>query len=60
MNNLHRELIVKTVKILTEESRYEDYAFEDRYAELIIKECLSNMSDHLDKQRVLKHFGLEA
>lgn len=58
MNNLHRELVVKTVKILTEESIYEDYAFEDRYAELIIIECLSKMSDHLDKQRVMKHFGM--
>jgi hypothetical protein len=59
MNNLYKELSRQAVEVCTKEKRYQDYAYSSKFAELIVQECLSQISDHLDKERIKKHFGLQ-
>lgn len=59
MNDLYQDLYYITSIQCAKEGKSEAWKWEERYAEAIVKECLSQMSDHLDKQRVIKHFGIK-
>jgi hypothetical protein len=59
MNDLYQDLYYEASVQCINESKSDAWTWEKRYAELIVKECLGQTSDHLDKQRVIKHFGLE-
>jgi hypothetical protein len=59
MNGLYQDLYYQASMQCFFEGESDAWTWEKRYAELIVKECLSQMSDHLDKQRVIKHFELE-
>ena len=56
MNDKYKEIYNWAAELCHEGTAWE---WEKRYAELIVQECLNQMSDYLDKQRVLKHFGME-
>lgn len=66
MNDVYRELYLKSVDDCILESERLGltpdkglaWLWEKKYAELIVQECVNQMSDYLDKQRVLKHFGM--
>lgn len=67
MNNLYKDLYQKSVDICVSEANRQGLTHEEglawlwerKYAELVVLECVNQMSDYLDKQRVLKHFGME-
>jgi hypothetical protein len=57
MNNLYKKLIHEAHLNWLADTSYDDK--EDFLIRLVVKECLTKMSDYIDKQRVLKHFGME-
>lgn len=59
MNDKYKSLNYQATDICIEQYIQGAWAWEKTYAELIIKECLTQMQDYIDKQRVLKHFGME-
>jgi hypothetical protein len=59
MNNKYKSLNYQATDICIEKGFQGAWTWEKTYAELIIKECLSQMSDYLEKERVKKHFGME-
>lgn len=66
MSNIYKELYSKAVDACVHEANRQGLTHEEgfawqwerKYVELIIKDCVNQMSDYLDKQRVLKHFGM--
>ena len=58
MNTLYQDLYYTATLHCVGEGKSDAWTWEHCYAELIIQECVNQMSDYLDKQRVLKHFGL--
>lgn len=59
MNDLYKKLYNLSVDTCTEQSSNTAWKWEKEYARVIVQECLSQMSDYLDKVRVKKHFGME-
>ena len=59
MNTLYQDLYFKAKLKCETDSNFSAWQWEERYAEAIVQECLNQMSDHLDKQRVIKHFGIK-
>jgi hypothetical protein len=59
MNDLYKSLNYRATDICIEQGSNAAWKWEREYARVIIQECLSQMTDHLDKQRIIKHFGLE-
>ena len=59
MNTLYKDLYRITVEQRINEGESDAWVRVRRYTELIVQECVNKMSDYLDKQRVLKHFGME-
>lgn len=60
MNTLYQDLYFKAKLKCETDSNFSAWQWERIFVELIIKECVNQMSDYLDKQRVLKHFGMDA
>jgi len=58
MNDLYKKLYYLSANECIEQDSNAAWQWEKEYARVIVQECLSQMSDHLDKQRVIKHFGL--
>jgi hypothetical protein len=58
MNDLYKSLNYQATDICIEQGSNASWKWEKEYARVIIRECLSQMTDHLDKQRIIKHFGL--
>ena len=59
MNDLYQDIYYEAHNRCFTESNSDAWTWEKRYAELIVRECLEQVSDFLDKQRIIKHFGLE-
>jgi hypothetical protein len=59
MNDLYKKLYYHAANECIEQESNEAWQWEKEYARIIILECLSQMSDYLDKERVKKHFGME-
>lgn len=59
MNYLYQDLYYRASVQCINEGKSDAWAWEKRYAELTVQECLKQVSDYLDKQRIIKHFGLE-
>jgi hypothetical protein len=57
MNTLYANLSHAAHQNWLADDSYDDK--EDFLIRLVVKECLTKMSDYIDKQRVLKHFGME-
>jgi hypothetical protein len=58
MNDLYLKLADKAVRRCKSGLEAHSDLLYEYITEEVVKECLSQMSDHLDKQRVLKHFGM--
>lgn len=58
MNTLYQDFYTQAKHWYNLDNEGEWENLEHCYAEIIIKECVNQISDYLDKQRVLKHFGM--
>ena len=57
MSDLYSKLIYEARQTPCVNDSYDDT--EESLIKLVVKECLSQMSDYLEKERVKKHFGME-
>jgi hypothetical protein len=57
MNDLHSKLIYEARQSWLADDSYDDT--NKFLIRVVVKECLSQMSDYLEKERVKKHFGME-
>jgi len=58
MNERIRQLWEQAAKTTQGDSWAEQTAFMERFAELIVRECISSVGSQADKAYLKKHFGL--
>lgn len=59
MNNLYKDLYNQAVALCIEQGSNEAWLWEKKYAELIVKECISVSPSGDANYNISEHFGME-
>lgn len=59
MNDIYQDLYYVASIQCAKEGKSDAWVWEEAYTKLVIQECINQMSDYVDKQRVMKHFGIK-
>ena len=59
MNNLYKDLYKQSITLCIKQGSNEDWAWEKKYAELIVRECMKVSCSGDANYFIAEHFGME-